>query len=180
MKNNDDDISIVSIFGKSLLSIKYGEEDNEYDKFFDMHNDTTYVRTFFKENESFLENEVWKNIPNIESATRQVIKEAEELEIFLEELALNSENNEIPDLDSHFKYLEGEFKNVYEYTPVKSYGPGRPSLLRLYAIKLAPNKYVITGGGIKLGDKIQTSPGIKDFVLKDIRRVRKYLIDNFS
>ena len=121
-----------------------------------------------------------KNIPNIESATRQAIKEAEELEIFLEELALNSENNEIPDLDSHFKYLDGEFKNVYEYTPVKSYGPGRPSLLRLYAIKLAPNKYVITGGGIKLGDKIQTSPGIKDFVLKDIRRVRKYLTHFFG
>ncbi len=48
MKNNDDDISIVSIFGKSLLSIKYGEEDNEYDKFFDKLNDTRYVRTFFK------------------------------------------------------------------------------------------------------------------------------------
>lgn len=100
MKNNDDDISIVSIFGKSLLSIKYGEEDNEYDKFFDKLNDTTYVRTFFKENESFLENEVWKNIPNIESATRQAIKEAEELEIFLEELAINSENNEIPDFNT--------------------------------------------------------------------------------
>ncbi len=80
-----------------------------------------------------MENEIWKNIPNIESATRQAIKEAEELEIFLEELAINSENNEIPDLDSHFKYLDGEFKNVYEYTPVKSYGPGRPSLLMLYA-----------------------------------------------
>ena len=66
---------------------------------------------------------------------------------------------------------------VYEYIPMKSYGPGRPSFLRIYAIKLKNNLYVITGGGIKLADTIQNSPDLKDHVIKNIDKVRAWLKD---
>ena len=56
---------------------------------------------------------------------------------------------------------------------MKSYGTGRPSFLRMYAIKLKNNLYVITGGGIKLADTIQDSPD-----LQNIDKVRAWLIQN--
>lgn len=58
---------------------------------------------------------------------------------------------------------------------MKSYGPNSPSLLRMYAIKMEDNVYLITGGGIKLADTIQNSPGLKDHVLQNIDRVKRYL-----
>ena len=61
---------------------------------------------------------------------------------------------------------------------MKSYGTGRPPLLRMYAIKMGKNEYLITGGGIKLADTIQNSPGLKDHVLQNIDRVRRWLKNN--
>ena len=43
-------------------------------------------------------------------------------------------------------------------TPVKAYGTKDPSLLRLYAIKMSSNCYLITGGGIKYCKAMQESP----------------------
>ena len=64
---------------------------------------------------------------------------------------------------------------MIEYIPMKSYGLGIPSLLRIYAIKIAANVYVITGGGIKLARTIQDSPGLKDSVIQGIDKVRSFL-----
>ena len=61
---------------------------------------------------------------------------------------------------------------------MKSYGTYRPSLLRMYAIKMKENVYLITGGGIKLADKIQNSPDLKDHVLQNIDKVRTFLKEN--
>lgn len=113
-----------------------------------------------------------------EEVARQILDEAEGLEEIFEELNANSMAGETPDFDDHFKYLEGKYKYELQYQPMKSYGPGRPPLLRMYAIKLQPNTYLITGGGIKLADTIQHSPGLKDHVLQNIDRVRTYLKEN--
>lgn len=175
---NDDEIviSIVPILKPYLYSIAYGDDDDQFNKFFDFHNNVTMVRDFLIANAHYLtDNPVWKNIPNVDSATRQVLWEAEDLEEVLYARADNAAAGKEPDLDSHFKYLDGPYRDTFEYVPMKSYGPGRPSLLRLYAIKLERNRYVITGGGIKLSDKIQTSPGLKDCVMNDIRRARDYI-----
>ena len=48
-------------------------------------------------------------------------------------------------------------------------------MLRLYAIKIETNVYLITGGGIKLADTIQNSPGLKDHVIQNIDLVRNWL-----
>lgn len=83
-----------------------------------------------------------------------------------------------PDLDNHFRYLEGKYNYVFEYKPVKSYGVNKPSLLRMYAIRLESNCYVVTGGGIKLSDTIQNSPDLKDHVFRNIDSVRTWLKGN--
>ena len=71
-----------------------------------------------------------------------------------------------------------KYKYEIKLVPTKSYGTGNPSFLRIYAIKMGKNTYLITGGGIKLADTIQNSPDLKDHVLQNIDRVRKFLIEN--
>jgi hypothetical protein len=71
--------------------------------------------------------------------------------------------------------LEGDYKYEYFQPPMKSYGTERPSFLRLYAIKMKNNTYLITGGGIKIADTIQNSPDLKEHVLQNIERVRDFL-----
>ena len=61
---------------------------------------------------------------------------------------------------------------------MKSYGTKSPSLLRLYAIRLDSNCYLIVYGGIKLGDSIQNSPVLKDKVFNKIDSVLSFLKAN--
>ncbi len=177
--DEDEKIDIEAIVGDVLFSMKYGTKDCEYDRVFDLFNYVDYINSFFDEHKEYLEREAWKSIPDINTATRQVLFEANELENRLINYANNTLEGKNPDLDKLFEYIGGkEFENVYEYIPMKAYGKGRPALLRLYAIKLAPNRYVITGGGIKLHDSIELSPGIKEHVLQDIRRSREWLCNS--
>ena len=90
----------------------------------------------------------------------------------------NATDGKKPDFDSHFKSLEGKYKYELQWPPMKSYGTIRPSLLRMYAIKMKENVYLITGGGIKLSDTIQNSPVLKEHVIQDIDRVRSFLKEN--
>ncbi len=109
---------------------------------------------------------------------RQVLQEARDLEDLFYELYDNTINGQENNFDSHFHYLEGKYKYEFERPPMKSYGTNRPSLLRLYAIKMGTNTYLITGGGIKLAEKIQDSPDLKNHVLSNIDRVRQFLKTN--
>lgn len=85
---------------------------------------------------------------------------------------------EKPSFDEYFHFLDGKYKCLWTLEPMKSYGTNRPSLLRLYAIKLGPNCYLIVYGGIKLGDTIQNSPVLKDKVFNKIDNVLNYLEAN--
>ena len=85
---------------------------------------------------------------------------------------------EKPSFDEYFHFLDGKYKCLWTLEPMKSYGTNRPSLLRLYAIKLGPNCYLIVYGGIKLGDTIQNSPVLKDKVFNKIDNVLNYLKAN--
>lgn len=159
-----------------MYSIQYDDaEENEFDRLFQKWNDVEYVVNFLNENKDMLLHPIWLNITEPEEAAKQVLKEAEELENFLIDLCENVAEGEMPDLDSHFKFLDGIYKYEIEYIPMKSYGTVRPSLLRMYAIRLGSNTYLITGGGIKLADTIQNSPGLKEHVLQNIDKVRTWL-----
>lgn len=127
--------------------------------------------------QKYLNDSVWGERFTPESAARKVREEAIELEDLFYDLCKNTDHGKTPDFDSHFKFLGGKYQ-VYEYIPMKSYGTGRPSFLRMYAIKLKNNLYVITGGGIKLADTIQDSPDLQNHVIQNIDKVRAWLIQN--
>lgn len=171
-------LEIEEIYSQHIYSVRYeGRDENEFDRLFKLWNDVDYVISFIERNQDFLKDDVWVNVSEPEDAAKQVLTEAEDLEKLFEILYENTERGELPDYDLHFHYLEGKYKYELEWVPMKSYGTVRPSLLRFYAIKMDSNVYLITGGGIKLADTIQNSPELKDCVLQDIDKVRRYLCE---
>lgn len=169
-------MEIVKIYPPYIYSVKYdGRDQNEFDRLFEEWNDSGKIMDFMMENLDYLKTDIWKHINEPEVAAMQVHKEAEYLNDLFYDLYKKTENGKSPDYDSHFRYLDGKYGSEIEYIPMKSYGMCIPSMLRIYAIKLKANVYVITGGGIKLARTIQDSPGIKDTVIQGIDKVRSFL-----
>jgi hypothetical protein len=172
-------LEIVSIYPPYIYSVRYDRwDENEFDRLFQLWNDVGAVAQFIRDNSHWLKTPFWLDKIEPEDATRQVLDEAESLETLFDVLNENTSKGQKPDFDSHFQYLDGKYKFVLEWQPMKSYGTSRPSLLRIYAIKMAANTYLITGGGIKLADTIQNSPDLKDHIIQDIDVVRTYLKEN--
>ena len=172
-------MEIVAIFPPYIYSIQHdGRLENEYDRLLDEWNDVSHVVQFMEENSAYLDADIWNNVRQPEDAAAQVLDEAARLEELFEQLHENVTKGETPDFDSHFHLLEGKYKYEIKQPPMKSYGTTRPSLIRLYAIKMASNTYLITGGGIKLADTIQNAPYLKDHILQEIDLTREYLKAN--
>lgn len=172
-------MKIVGIFPPYIYSIQYDEQcENEFDRLLGQWNDVSYVVKFLTDYESYLKKPLFSRISTPLLAAQQVLKEAENLEELFYTLSENAETGQHPDFDTHFKYLDGKYRYEIHHIPMKSYGDGHPSLLRMYAIKLDTNTYVITGGGIKLGKEIQSSPDLQNHIMQNIDKVRAWLIEN--
>ncbi len=173
-------MEIVEIYSDSLYSIQFDEEDlNEFDRVFKEWHDLNFLVKFFTENAAAVNTPFWQkaglDFSAPELSAQRVIDEANDLEAYIRELVGNVERGEVPDLDEYFRFLDGKYKCVCSLAPVKSYGTGLPSLLRLYAIKLDSNCYLVVYGGIKLGKTIQESPVLKQQVFNKIDKVLNYL-----
>lgn len=171
---------IVEIVPDRLYSIKYEEEDTaEYYRLFNIEwTDVGSLLEFFQSHTEFTKNGFWGFLSNDpEKAVANVLMDAHLLEPHLIELAKNSNNGEHPDLDDYFKPLNGKYAYDIEHVPMKGYGVLESTFLRLYAIRIEVNCYLIVYGGIKLNSSIQNSPDLQDKVFKKIDRVRHFLVD---
>jgi hypothetical protein len=176
-------VEIVDIYKNWLYSISFDEEDlNEYHRVFREWHDLDFLVKFFSENKDDVNTDFWKkaglNPEKPEQSANRVIEEADQLEGYISELVSNCDDGIKPDFDEYFHLLGGKYKCLWSLEPVKSYGTGKPSLLRLYAIKLETNCYLVVYGGIKLGDTIQNSPVLKDKVFHKIDSVLSFLKAN--
>lgn len=169
-------MKIIGIYPPYLFSVQYGDGEtiDEYHRFFSQWHDLDYLIEFFEGHTNVMSADFWGDLVDPELATDRTIDEAYDLEDYIEELNRNTAHGCKPDFDEFFKPLDGEFKYVFTQTPMKAYGTLNPSLLRLYAIKLQPNCYVITGGGIKYCKEMHESPELEE-ELNKIRRVRSFL-----
>lgn len=176
-------MEVVEIYKDCLYSIGFDEEDlNEYHRVFREWHDLDYLVNFFSDNKDYVNTDFWKNAgfdpENPEQLAERVIDEADSLETYIRQLVANCSSGVKPDFDEYFHFLGGKYKCLWSLEPVKSYGPDSPSLLRLYAIKIDANCYLIVYGGIKLGDTIQNSPVLKDNVFNKIDLVLSFLKSN--
>lgn len=173
-------MDIIEIIPNRIYSIRYdSEETAEYYRLFNKEwTDVDFLMDYFQSHPEFTDNAFWGFLGNDpEIASARVIKDANLLEKHLKELANNSDDRTTPDLEQYFKLLEGKYFYELELTPMKGYGFLESSFLRLYAIRLGYNCFLIVYGGIKLNDTIQNSPVLKENVFRKIDTVRQFLKD---
>ncbi|HAT63086.1 MAG TPA: hypothetical protein DCS66_00590 [Flavobacteriaceae bacterium] len=132
-------MKIIDTFVPHLYAFKFSDElPDELERVFDEWVDPMYLFQFFEANEQDLD-------ITIEQAIDKVQKEAKFLRNKLIELA-NEEPNKLNEL---FKNL-----NNNEYTAkLLQEQKARNRWLRLYAIKIDDDNYIITGGTIKLDNQ---------------------------
>lgn len=169
-------MKLVSIFAgptPSIFAAKFDEEEDEFRKVFNLWADVEYLETFFEENKSDLEKEFYGHV-TVEDAVEITLEEADALEERLFELAQAGQFHASDNLQKLFRSLINSDYKTTVLQKSKAYGSRRKSWLRVYAIRIAPNLFVITGGAIKLTQTMSERPHtLKE--LNKLERVRDFL-----
>lgn len=156
---------IVDIFAPKLFAFHYDNEDeNELKRLLTLWNNPIYISTFLDENKS--------DIPpyeNINKLELKIFDDANEIDDILYELS----NDDAMQLEEFFAPLDN--KEYYEV--ILSKQKGRKRYLRLYALKIDENCYVITGGAIKFTHLMEEKDHTKE-ELRKIEMCREFLKSN--
>jgi hypothetical protein len=169
-------LEIIPIFAENIWSIQYDNEElDEYSRAFNSWHNIEYLYDFIEDNKKLLDDPFW-NTYDIERIVWLIYEEARSWEAVLHQLYKNSQEGQKPDFDDKFFPIS---KNIYEWRLLrtKAYGKSRdisPSFLRLYAIKVANNAYIITGGAIKLTKTMNECAYLKKELIK-LENVRRWL-----
>ncbi len=156
----------------TLWAVRYdGDSDNSFSMIFNQWNDINWLWEFFTNNNKDLES--YFKITDLNQAIYDTITDSDELECLILDISPDA------NLDRHFRPLENNRTIDMRLGKEKA----RPeqqsrhaSWLRLYAIKLEPGCYVITGGAIKLTRTMEE----REHTLKELSKmeqVRNYLIE---
>lgn len=153
-------MKITRIFADQLFSFHYEKEvDNEYERLMELWTDVSYLMNFAQNNE----------ITDIMGFVNDILKQAEQLQDFLEDLRINNEP-----YGFYFEPLQSsEFNKLLSCQK----GKIKQNRLRYYAIKLDENCFVITGGAIKMSQKMDDHPCTKN-ELKKLKKAKEYLNEN--
>lgn len=170
-------MKLVRIFVPNLYAIRFNEgEDDEFTHLFECWSDVAYLEEFFENNKSDLESGFY-NIHVVEHAVKRTKEEAQLLENDLMELSRRSKLGEKPDLDILFKPLYNKDYCFMELHKTKAKGGYVNSWLRIYAIRIDTNTYVITGGGIKLTKTMNDRVHLIN-ELEKLTKVKNWLEEN--
>lgn len=175
-------MKITEIYPNNLFAVHFDEKNqNEYESAFTLWQDLDYLINYFSANSSLLESDFWKSVPiptDYEDLAINVVNESFDLQKYIQEIATNTSNGEGNDFDSFFQELGGKYKNLRQYIPQKAYGTNTPTMLRLYAIRIEKNCYLIVHGGIKLTKEIHDTPTLRDELFVKIDNVLQFLRAN--
>ncbi len=168
--------AIEIIIKDSLYAVNYGAT-NEFRRLFTLWQNPEYLEDFFETHKSDLQSEFFGNI-TIEDAIKKTIDEAYEFEQLVLTIAETGNICVEECLETYFKSLYNHDKYTYPipvYEKRKAYGPGTKSWLRLYAIRIDDNVFIITGGGIKLTRTMNEREHLQE-ELQKMEQVKKLLI----
>lgn len=157
----------------NLWAVRYEDcLDNVLDNIFDQWNNVSWLRSFFKQNIGDLVS--YFKITDVNEAIYDTIEDSERLQCLIMDISPDA------DLDKIFRPLENNRTSEIILGKEKARlrnTPRHASWLRIYAIKLDPGIYVITGGAIKLTRTMQE----REHTLVELARmekVRRFLLDN--
>lgn len=152
----------------SLLSI-YNEEKeiSEFEHLFDEWTNAETTYTFFKTHQNDLQNYT------IDEAVNRTFDDACALEDKFYDVAENRNEQ----LQTLFKPLSNSHYRLSKFQRSKAYGIFRTSWLRVYAVRIESDKYIVTGGAIKLTQTMQERPHTQE-QLDRLTQMRDYLKEN--
>lgn len=171
-------MEIIRIFENEdcLLSALYdGEIYDEFTRVFDILTNIEELERFFENNSADLEREYWSNI-SIEEAILNVRKEAILLRKHFLELVKIPAKDRIEYIRNTFKPLDSELINKDNFERKKVYGKEGKSFIRIYALCIDKEIYLISGGTIKLTDNMQEREHTKNELSK-LDKCKQYLIN---
>jgi hypothetical protein len=167
-------VDIFVVIEDSLYAVKYDiDKDHIFAEIFREWNDVEYLEAFFEQNRADLQRGFWGEI-SVEEAVLKTLSEARRFENQILKCAKNSETGDLPDLESAL--FIPLYRDIFSNTHIesKAYGINRKSWLRLYAIRIADNVYVVSGAGIKLTETMNDRPHLKT-ELKKLKAVSTFL-----
>jgi hypothetical protein len=150
-------MKITRIFENQLYSFHYDEYNEiEYERNLNQWSNTSYLFEFAKEN----------NIQDIVAFVDEISDNLEELEDLI---------NETAETDGQFKriFIPLEHSETNKTISLRK-GKINHNRLRLYAIKLIDELFIITGGAIKMSQRMLDHPGTAEEHRK-LYAARQYL-----
>ncbi len=154
-------MKIVPIFAEKLYSIHYDEEkDNEYDRLLDQWNDAEYLNKFLIQHEPD-----WTAHYDYTELVENILDSVD----FIDRLLFENE----------YEY-DQFFKPLHDQDPViriLNLSKGKRKCVRLYAIRVDRDCFVITGGALKFTRAMQQRPHTQ-LELDKLNRISRYLKDN--
>jgi len=142
----------------SLLTVKYdGQDEDEFAKIFKNWTDIEYLNNFFEANETDLKRPYWKGI-SIEQAIIETRREALKFRGHLKKMSSRTKKERISVFTRLFQPLSYYEPEQSYLIKKKAYGLRKRTWLRLYAIKICDDMFIITGGTIKLTDRMDERP----------------------
>ena len=176
-------MKIILIFGpennanEGLWSLELdGTLLNEFEAIFEAWQDAEEIYSFCSNNMDDIRKKFGYAI-SPEDAANEIMDEAD----VLFELLLKLGKKEIPEtnLQQVFRPLNNQEKDLTVLQPSKGLIKNkiiRNPKLRIYAVRIAENTYVVTGGAIKLTDRMEERPHTKEQLVR-LTKVKNWLRD---
>ena len=159
-----------------LLSIQFDNSDvNEFRKAFDQWQDVLYLKYFFEENKSDLQSGFYGNI-SVKEAVIETIDESEKFEEYIRNIAKRGENDNLPNLNNILFKTLNNYETSLIYQKNKAYGLAHKSWLRIYAIRISANIFVVSGSAIKLTLEMRDRDHTRQ-ELEKLKKTAQYLKD---
>lgn len=150
-------MKITRIFENQLYSFHYDEYNEiEYERNLNQWSNTAYLFEFAKEN----------NIQDIVAFVDEIFDNLEEMEDLIDDIA---------ETDGQFKrlFIPLKYSETNKTISLRK-GKINHNRLRLYAIKLIDELFIITGGAIKMSQRMLDHPGTAGELVK-LSAARQYL-----
>jgi hypothetical protein len=172
-------MKIVPIFAKEkkqgLFSIHLsGELEDELTKCLEHWLDPIYLHDFFTTHQNDLNSGYYGKTISIQQAISYTRDEAYQLFEKLNQLAISGTKSDNQSLSLAFKPLRNGDYSQKELQEEKAKSTIQKRWLRIYAIRIASNTFIVTGGAIKLVRKMNERPHLQRERQK-LEEVRNYL-----
>lgn len=141
-------VELTRIVPETLWAARFEtNEENEFDRAFNCWNDSEYLDAFFTANEQDLVKEFY-GYCTVSQAISITMSEADEFERQLLRVAQSQDLGKR--LGDIFRPLAKRVTIKIQNERSKAYGTGAKSWLRIYAVRLSHDFFVISGSAIKL------------------------------